>query len=356
VLAAIRASFPESRWRHVESLLNAYGTEPHEREHERVQLAILKISEGNEQKIREHVATAKNDYRDVLFWADHPEEARIDLRERDRILEPLRKLGAPPPPEEADPRARAAQFYDLSPDAPDDVPFYKGLIPSPEARVLELGCGTGRVLMSLAEECGYIHGLDLSDAMVAVCRTKLRASAIAATRAQAEVQDITNFALNQQFDLIIAPYRVLQNLETDAAVAGLFRCIRRHLMRGGSCILNVFRPIRDPDTLRQEWCTEREQLVWDVPTEGGHVTCHDRRPHMDPVTIVLYPELIYRRYQGETLMEQTTLKIAMRCYYPDEFVQLIVNQGFRLLQKWGGYNGESYGQGPELIIQFTHSH
>jgi hypothetical protein len=46
----------------------------------------------------------------------------------------------------------------------------------------------------------------------------------------------------------------------------------------------------------------------------------------------------------------------MRCYYPDEFVQLIANQGFRVLQKWGGYNGESYGQGSELIVQFTHSH
>jgi SAM-dependent methyltransferase len=257
---------------------------------------------------------------------------------------------------EADPRAQAAQFYDLSPDAPADVPFYKGLIPSAGARVLELGCGTGRVLMPLAEECGYIHGLDLSEAMVALCRTKLRAAGIAATRAQAEVKDITNFALNERFDLIIAPYRVLQNLETDAAVSGLFQCIRRHLIPGGSCILNVFRPNGDPDTLRREWCTEREKLIWEVAAEAGYVTCHDRRPRMDPVMMVLYPELIYRRYQGGTLMEQTTLKIAMRCYYPDEFVQLIVNQGFRVLRQWGGYNGESYGQGSELIVQFTQSH
>ena len=58
VLAAIRASFPESRWLHVESLLSAYGVESHERERERVQLAILKISEGDEHKIEQHVATA----------------------------------------------------------------------------------------------------------------------------------------------------------------------------------------------------------------------------------------------------------------------------------------------------------
>src|SRR5215813_2236334 len=205
-----------------------------------------------------------------------------------------------------DTRAQAAQYYDLSPDRPADVPFYRGLLPSPTARVLELGCGTGRVLVSLAGECGYIQGLDLSEAMVAICNRKLEAAGIAPTKARVEVQDITNFALDQTFDLILAPYRVLQNLETDAAVSGLFRCIRHHLTPGGSCILNVFRPNGDPETLRREWCTEQETLEWEVAVEGGRVTCHDRRPRMDSDKLILYPELIYRRYRGEALVEEAT--------------------------------------------------
>jgi len=252
-----------------------------------------------------------------------------------------------------DTRAQAAKYYDLNPDVPADVPFYIGVIPSPEARILELGCGTGRVLLPLAEKCGYIHGLDLSEAMVAVCRRKLEATGIALTKAQVEVQDITNFALHQTFDLIIAPYRVLQNLETVAAVSDLFRCIRQHLAPGGSCILNVFRPKGDPETLRRGWCTEQETSEWEVAVEGGRVTCYDRRLRMDADKMVLYPELIYRCYQGETLVEEAMLKIAMRCYYPEEFVQLIVHQGFRVLHQWGGYKGEPYGQGSELVVQFT---
>src|SRR5438093_4387423 len=158
----------------------------------------------------------------------------------------------------SDIREQAAQYYDLSPDTPADVPFYRERIPSAAARVLELGCGTGRVLVPLAAQCGYIHGLDLSEAMVGICRRKLEAAGVASTKARAETQDITNFVLNQRFDLIIAPYRVLQNLETDAAVTGLFSCIRQHLAPGGSCILNVFRPNGDSETLRREWCTEQE--------------------------------------------------------------------------------------------------
>jgi hypothetical protein len=52
-------------------------------------------------------------------------------------------------------------------------------------------------------------------------------------------------------------------------------------------------------------------------------------------------------------VDEAVLKIAMRCYYPEKFVQLIVNQGFRVCQQWGGYEGEPYGQGSELVVQFT---
>ena len=97
--AAIRASFPKERWSHVEALLAAYGTEPHEREVQRVRSAILQISEGEERKVEEHVATAKKDYRDVLFWADQPEQAKIGPDERKRVVAALRKLGANLPEE-----------------------------------------------------------------------------------------------------------------------------------------------------------------------------------------------------------------------------------------------------------------
>ena len=65
---------------------------------ERVQLAILKLSDGNEDKLREFVAVAKRDYRDVLFWAEYPEEARLDTPEkRQWIKNMFEKFGVKPP-------------------------------------------------------------------------------------------------------------------------------------------------------------------------------------------------------------------------------------------------------------------
>ena len=99
IIASIRFSFTKDRWPSVEKILRAYGTEPHEREVDRVRLAILKISEGSAQKVQEYVAIAKKDYRDVLFWADHPQPAKVSPAERKKVVTALRKLGADLPEE-----------------------------------------------------------------------------------------------------------------------------------------------------------------------------------------------------------------------------------------------------------------
>jgi hypothetical protein len=204
----------------------------------------------------------------------------------------------------------------------------------------------------LAKSCGYIHGIEKSRAMLSVCQEKLQKAGIPAARACVEAGDITNFNLGQRFDLIIAPFRVLQNLETDEEVTGLFQGISRHLAPQGTCVLNVFKPYKDAEGLRREWCSDRENFSWEMPFEGGTVTCHDHRPRMDRDKLILYPELIYRRYQGDRLVDEAVLKIVMRCYYPEGFEQLIVDHGFTIVDHWGGYSGEAYGEGSELVIQF----
>lgn len=249
-------------------------------------------------------------------------------------------------------RIEAAKYYDSNPNFLKDIPFYQKLIPTPNTSILELGCGTGRVTLSLISYCQYIQGIDISPAMISICREKLIKGGIPQTKAQVTEGDITDFNLDRTFDLIIASFRVFQNIETDQEVDGLFKSIHKHLAPNGTCILNVFKPFLEPEELRKQWVTMDENLNWEIPVEGGRLACYDRRPRMDVEKLILYPELIYRRYEGETLVEESLLKILMRCYYPDTFEKLIGDHGFTVLNRWGGYEGEVYGQGPELVIQF----
>ncbi len=246
----------------------------------------------------------------------------------------------------------AAKFYDLNPNFPADVPFYQALIPFPKATILELGCGTGRVTLPLAAHCRLIRGLDLSSAMLELCRAKIAKANIAPSKVAVAEGDITDFDLGQTFDLIIAPFRVLQNLETDAEVDGLLRCIGNHLAANATCILNAFKPFYGPHDLRARWLRPGERLNWEVPVPGGKVACYDRRARLDEQHLVLYPNLIYRRHEGASLTEEVVLPLVMRCYYPETFEKLIAEHGFRVVNRWGGYEGEVYGEGPELVLQF----
>jgi hypothetical protein len=98
VIAVVQETFPKDAYSRVLELLDIYGIESYERERERVQLAILKLSGGNEEKVREFVAVAKRDYRDVLFWADNPEEAKLDTPEkRARVKKMFERFGITPP-------------------------------------------------------------------------------------------------------------------------------------------------------------------------------------------------------------------------------------------------------------------
>lgn len=79
VLSVAKRDFPAEDPGTVIALLDAYGTEPHERERERVHLAILKLSEGNSEKLLYWVGIAKQDYRDALAWAEYPSQMRAPV-------------------------------------------------------------------------------------------------------------------------------------------------------------------------------------------------------------------------------------------------------------------------------------
>lgn len=249
-------------------------------------------------------------------------------------------------------RTGVARYYDYSPKQPDDVGFYISRLPSRKSTVLELGCGTGRVLVPLASHCSYIHGIDLSEAMLAVCREKLHALTVSKKRCVVQPGNITSLNLGRSFDLITAPFRVFQNLETDEEIEGFFQTVRTHLAPGAACIITAFRPSLDREAIATQWVSDEETFIWKTPIKDGRVECYDRRTRIDAIKQIAYPDMIYRRYRGDKLEDEAVLNLVMRYYYPDEFVAIIESHGFKILDRWGGYAGEPYGEGPELVVQF----
>ncbi len=245
-----------------------------------------------------------------------------------------------------------AKYYDLIKVPFNDIDFYKARIPSADASVLELGCGTGRVLMALVAHCRFFYGVDRSEAMLAICREKLRAARLPRDRVLVKEGDITDLKLDRKFDLIIAPFRVFQNLDTEREVSGFFRTVRQHLSESGTCILNAFNPYFSKEKMATDWAVEGENLAWEMPVESGRVALYERRQRIDPERQIIYPVLTFRRFSDGVLVDEAAREIVLCYYYPDQFEALILEHGFTIVNKWGGYSGEPYGEGPELVVEF----
>jgi hypothetical protein len=83
VLEKIKKTWPNTDPQEILDILNAYGTEKHETGRERVQLAILKLSGGKRDLLPDLVRMAKTDWRDVLAYAEYPEEMKTGLEMRE---------------------------------------------------------------------------------------------------------------------------------------------------------------------------------------------------------------------------------------------------------------------------------
>ena len=127
-----------------------------------------------------------------------------------------------------------------------DVEFFVEESRAAKGSILEVGCGTGRVLIPTARAGLTIVGLDYSAAMLTRCRAKLEEEP-ADVRARVELHegDMRDFALGQRFALVTIPFRPFQHLLTVDDQLACLTSIHRHLEPGGRLILDLFNPSLD---------------------------------------------------------------------------------------------------------------
>src|SRR5262249_51530433 len=101
-------------------------------------------------------------------------------------------------------------------------------------RALELGIGTGRIALPLAARGVLVHGIDLSEAMVARLRAKPGAEGIDIT-----IGDFATTRVDGTFSLAYVVFNTIGNLTTQAAQAACFRNVAAHLEPGGCFVIEI---------------------------------------------------------------------------------------------------------------------
>jgi SAM-dependent methyltransferase len=128
-----------------------------------------------------------------------------------------------------------APFYDwenAQTVARRDVPFWQRLAAAQDGMVLELGCGTGRLTIPVARTGARIVGIDRSTPMLARARQRLRRARLAAWLLRGDIRQLP-FRRRTRFDLVMAPYGMLQSLTTDRDLRLTLDAVGSVVRRGG---------------------------------------------------------------------------------------------------------------------------
>src|SRR5438034_8728338 len=103
-----------------------------------------------------------------------------------------------------------------------------------DGRALELGIGTGRIALPLAQRGVQVHGIDLSEAMVAKLRAKPGGEEVGVT-----IGDFATTTVDGSFSLAYLAFNTIMNLTTQEAQVACFRNVVAHLEPGGCFVIEV---------------------------------------------------------------------------------------------------------------------
>jgi len=210
-----------------------------------------------------------------------------------------------------------------------DVGFYRELAREAGGRVLELGCGTGRVLLSIARDGIACTGLDSSEEMLEEFRRKGPPENLRLARGSMQDFDLGS----ERFDLIFSAFRSFQHLLTVQDQLACLRAVRRHLAPGGLFAFDVFAPNLERIARLEE--PEFEEVRWrEDETEIVRFTTVQR----DPVTQVSEITFRYERRRPGSPPQSHAVRTRMRHFFRYEIEHLLARSGFTDIQIFGGFD------------------
>ena len=187
-------------------------------------------------------------------------------------------------------------------------------------RALELGIGTGRIALPLAERGVPVHGIELSKAMAAKLRAKAGSAEIGVT-----IGDFATTSVEGSFSLAYLVFNTIMNLTTQAAQVACFRNVAAHLEPGGCFVVEVTIPrlqkLPPGDTFRVFYGSDDYWGIdeYDVATQG--LTSH----HLEIV---------------DGKLERVSMPF--RYAWPSELDLMAQLAGMTLRERWGGWKREPF--------------
>jgi SAM-dependent methyltransferase len=227
----------------------------------------------------------------------------------------------------------------------DDLPFYRQLAQRTGGPVLELMCGSGRLLLPLARAGLQLAGVDVSAAMLGLARERLAAANLS-ERVQLLQADIRERAPGGPFGLAIVALNSFMHLADAGEQLAALEHIHAALRPGGLLAIDLFNPdLRSLAEQRGALALDKSFALADGTRVQKFVA-----QHTDVATQTSHVTFIYDEIDAEGLVRRATLPFTMRWLYRYELEHLLARAGFVLEALYGSYELDEYSSESELLL------
>jgi len=244
-----------------------------------------------------------------------------------------------------------AHYYDLTHDSlTEDVAYVLALAREAGGPVLELGCGSGRLLLPLTRAGFSVTGVDNSAAMLERARTRFAPEETAVRQRLTLLHgDMAALSLpgGPTFGLAIIPYNTLLHLDSDQTAAAL-RGIGRVLRENGRLFIDLINPLAIANTPNDQAVTL--EAVFTDPA-NGHTVLQLAANRLDEAEQTLHITWIYDASPpAGGPIQRTIAQAAYHYLYPHQLELLLHEAGFRLHNLSGGYGGQPFDEESERFL------
>jgi SAM-dependent methyltransferase len=218
----------------------------------------------------------------------------------------------------------------------DDVRFYRTLADERGGPVLDVGCGTGRLLAPLVRDGHAVVGVDRSGAMLARAAARIaRLGAARRGRALLVRGDLRALPFARRFAFAVAAFHTVQHCETDDDLLRFFRGVRAALLPGGWLAFDTFAPTRRFLERRAPSGTTRFR-----DPRTGRPTIYRETHALDGrvLAMTFRYQPLGRRSDGRPLPARL-VALRHRLLQPREIEALLRRSGLDLIASWGGFDG-----------------
>jgi SAM-dependent methyltransferase len=232
-------------------------------------------------------------------------------------------------------------YYDLLyADKKEDVPFYLEMAKQAGSPVLELACGTGRIILPLARAGFEVTGLDLCRPMLDKLQTKLNKEPHEVqARVALKCADMRDYRFSMKFKLVFCAFNSFQHLMTTEDQLTCLRSIREYLAEDGRLVLNVFAP--NHDWLASAHQNQTLQRVERDPESGRDMVVTNvtrRHPESQTMEACQYVD----RIQDDGTVKRYPASFTLCWIHHREMHLLLRLAGFEVTAVYGGYDKRAY--------------